>query len=83
MVAFDIAKAIEVLGEATKNGFSYAEKVKEKQSETEVLKAYKRQLKGLNIAEMLILLSYKYLDTYTVDDQKEFKKLLKKFMRYN
>ena len=82
-MAFDIAKAIEVLGEATKNGFSYAEKVKETQSETEIIKANKRQLKGLNIAEAIIILAYKYFENFDKADKKEFKKLLKKFTKYN
>lgn len=52
-MAFDIAKAIEKLGEAVNSGFSYAERCKKHQSETEIIKdhkSYKSESTVLNIS---------------------------------
>lgn len=80
---FDIAKAIEKLGEAVNSGFSYAERCKEHQSETEIIKDRKKLQKAVDNAERLILVAYKYFSTFSKEDKKEFEDLLEKFMRYN
>ena len=78
-----IEEAIEAIGKATEKGFSYAEKAKERQSETAILKDRKELQKAVNIAEKLILLTYKYFSTYNEKDQKEYKNLVKDFIKYN
>lgn len=78
-----IEEAIEAIGKATEKGFSYAEKAKEKQSETAILKDRKELQKAVNIAEKLILLTYKYFSTYNEKDRKEYKNLVKDFIKYN
>lgn len=80
---FDVAKAIEKVGEAIKNGFSYAEKVKEKQSETAILKDRKNLQKAVDIAEEIIEIMFKYLPLYLEQDADDLQKLVKKFRKYN
>lgn len=82
-MAFDFAKAIEKVGEAIKNGFSYAEKVKEKQSETEILKDRKNLQKAVDISEEIIEIMFKYLPLYLEQDADDLQKLVKKFRKYN
>lgn len=78
-----IEEAIEAIGKATEKGFSYAEKAKERQSESAILKDRKELQKAVNIAEKIILLTYKYFSTYNEKDQKEYKNLVKDFIKYN
>lgn len=80
---FDVPKAIEALGKATDSGFSFAKTVKEKQSETAILKDRDSLQKAVNIAEKIILLIYRYYDTFSKEDKKEFNNLLEKFLKYN
>ena len=82
-MAFDFAKAIEKVGEAIKNGFSYAEKVKEKQSETAILKDRKNLQKAVDISEEIIEIMFKYLPLYLEQDADDLQKLVKKFRKYN
>lgn len=82
-MAFDIAKAIEKLGEAVNSGFSYATRCKERQSETEIIKDWKKQQKAIDNAEHLILVSYKYFSTFSEDDKNDFKDYFEKFLKYN
>lgn len=82
-MAFDVAKAIEKLGEAVDSGFSYAERCKKSQSETEIINDWKKQQKAINYAEKLILVFSKYLDNLSKDDREEFEKLFEKFLNYN
>lgn len=82
-MAFDIAKAIEKLGEAVNSGFSYAERCKKQQSETEIIKDHKKLQKGIDSAEHLILISYRYFNQFSEEDQKEYKKYFKKFWKNN
>ena len=82
-MVFDFAKAIEKVGEAIKNGFSYAEKVKEKQSETAILKDRKNLQKAVDIAEEIIEIMFKYLPLYLEQDADDLQKLVKKFRKYN
>lgn len=80
---FDIAKAIEALGEAVNSGFSYAERCKEKQSETEIIKDRKKLQKAVDNAEKLILVAYKYFNTFEEEDKKDFENYVEKFLKYN
>lgn len=82
-MVFDFAKAIEKVGEAIKNGFSYAEKVKEKQSETAILKDRKNLQKAVDISEEIIEIMFKYLPLYLEQDADDLQKLVKKFRKYN
>ena len=82
-MVFDITKANEKVGEAIKNGFSYAEKVKEKQSETAILKDRKNLQKAVDIAEEIIEIMFKYLPLYLEQDADDLQKLVKKFRKYN
>ena len=82
-MSFDITAAIEALGEATSSGFSYAEKSKERQSETQIIKTNKRYIKALDAAEKIILLSYRYYNSFNEKDQKEFQEQLEKFLKHN
>lgn len=82
-MVFDITKAIEKVGEAIKNGFSYAEKVKEKQSETAILKDRKNLQKAVDISEEIIEIMFKYLPLYLEQDVDDLQKLVKKFRKYN
>lgn len=82
-MAFDVPKAIEALGKATEKGFSYAEKAKERQSETEIIKDRKKLQKAVNIAEHIILLAYKYYFMFSKDDKKDFENLLEDFLKVN
>lgn len=82
-MAFDIAKAIEKLGEAVNSGFSYAERCKKHQSETEIIKDHKKLQIGIDCAEHLILISYRYFDKFSEEDQKDYEKYFKKFWRNN
>ena len=82
-MAFDIAKAIESLGKAVDSGFSFAEKSKETQSETEIIKINKRYVKAINAAERLILLTYRYYNSLSEKDQREYNDLIERFIRYN
>lgn len=82
-MAFDFAKAIEKLGDAVNSGFSYAERCKKQQSETELIKDWKKQQKAIDSAEHLILISYKYFSTFDEDDKEQFKKHFEKFWSNN
>lgn len=80
---FDVPKAIESLGKAAECGFSFAEKAKEHQSETAILKDRDSLQKAVNLAEKIILLSYKYYNSFQKKDKKTFDNLLEDFLKYN
>lgn len=80
---FDIAKAIETLGKAADSGFSFAEEAKERQSETAILKDRASLQKAVNLSEKIILLSYKYYNSFSKKDKREFKSLVEEFIKYN
>ncbi len=82
-MAFDLPKAIEMLSEAVKSGFRFAETAKNRQSETEIIKEKKKLKKATDIAEKIILLTYKYLDTFSENDQENFIDLINDFKKYN
>lgn len=79
----DVTSAIKALGKAAEKGFSFAEKLKDKQSESAVIKFAKEKIKAITIAEKIIILCYKYYFTFSKEDQKEFSELLNDFIRYN
>ena len=78
-----IIKAIEAIGEAIKNGFSFATKCKENQSETAILKDRKNLQKAVNVSEEIIEIMYKYLPLYEPEDSEELVDLVRKFCKYN
>lgn len=82
-MSFDFTRAIEKLGEAVSSGFSYAERCKKHQSETEIIKDWKRQQRAIDSAEYLILIAYKYFNTFNEDDKEEFKKHFENFWKNN
>ena len=82
-MAFDFAKAFEVFVEAVKNGFSYAERCKKSQSETEVIKDRKKLQKAVDYAEKLIVISGKYHNQFSDEDKEDFSKNFEKFLKYN
>lgn len=82
-MAFDVPKAIEKLSEAVNSGFRYAETAKEKQSETAILKDRDKLQKAVNYAEKLIIMMYPFFTPLDEKQEKEFAKLLKKFLENN
>lgn len=80
---FDFAEAFKAFGEAVKSGFSYAERCKKSQSETEIIKDRNKLQKAVDYAEKIILLSGQYHGSFNEDDKKEFEKLFEKFLKYN
>lgn len=82
-MAFDVPKAIEKLAEAVKSGFRYAEEVKERQSESEILKDRKKLQKAVNAAEELIIMMYPSYTPLDDEEERAFTKLLKKFLENN
>lgn len=82
-MSFDFAKAIEKLGEAVNSGFSYAERCKKAQSETEIIKDWKKQQKAVDSAEHIILIAYKYFNSFNKNDQEQFEKYFEKFWDNN
>lgn len=82
-MVFDFAKAIEKVGEAIKSGFSYAEKAKEHQSETQIIKELKKLEKAVNAAEKMFNIFFQYFEKLSDEDKKEIEKLLEKFQENN
>ena len=82
-MVFDFAKAIEKVGEAIKSGFSYAEKAKEHQSETQIIKELKKLEKAVNAAEKMFNIFFQYFDKLSDEDKQEIEKLLEKFQENN
>lgn len=80
---FDVAKAIEKLSEAVNSGFHYAEKAKEVQSETEILKDRDRLQTAVNCAEKLIIMMFPYFNPLEAKEERTFNRLLKKFLENN
>lgn len=78
-MVFDIAKAIEKVGEAIKSGFSYAEKSKEHQSETQIIKDKKRLKEATNIAQKIFHITDDYKDYFSEKDLEKYEDLREKF----
>ena len=75
----DIAKALEKIGEAIKSGFSYAEKSKEHQSETQLVKDKKRLKKATNTAQDIFRITDEYKHLLPEDVLKDYNELREKF----
>lgn len=78
-MVFDFAKAIEKVGEAIKSGFSYAEKSKEHQSETQLVKDKKRLKKATNTAQDIFRITDEYKHLLPEDVLKDYNELREKF----
>ncbi len=75
--------SIKAIGDAIKGVFDFAVKSKEKQSETEIIREKNKLKKATDIAEKIIILSYKYLDKFVEDDKEKFEDLINEFKKYN
>lgn len=80
---FDVAKAIEVIGNAVKSISDYAKTAKKRQSETQIIKELKKLEKAVDVAEKMFNIFFKYFDDLSEDDQKAIEKMLAKFQRNN
>lgn len=80
---FDVAKAIETVGNAVKSISDYAKTAKKRQSETQIIKELKKLEKAVDTAEKMFNIFFKYFDKLEEDDQKSIEKMLAKFQRNN
>lgn len=80
---FDWAKTVEAIGNAVKSISESLSIVKNRQSETEIIKENKKLKKAINSAEDMLILIYKYVPLFDEDDIEEFKKLVERFKKYN
>lgn len=76
---FDVPKAVEAVGKATEEGFSYAKTAKEKQAETQLIKINKRLEDAVNIAEEIFLYIDKFEDRFSENEWEKYIKLKRKF----
>lgn len=77
------AGVFETIGNALKSVSDCFKVVKDKQSETEIIKDRKRLQKAVDIAEKAIPIITKYMPLYTLEDSETFTDLLKQFRKYN
>lgn len=80
---FDVAKAIETVGDAVKGISDYAKTSKNRQSETQIIKELKKLEKAVDTAEKMFNIFFKYFDKLEEEDQKAIERMLKKFQRNN
>ena len=80
---FDVAKAIETVGDAVKSISDYAKTAKKRQSETQIIKELKKLEKAVDTAEKMFNIFFKYFDKLEEEDQKAIERMLKKFQRNN
>lgn len=80
---FDVAKAIETVGNAVKSISDYAKTAKKRQSETQIIKELKKLEKAVDTAEKMFNIFFKYFDKLGEEDQKAIERMLKKFQRNN
>ena len=80
---FDVAKAIETVGDAVKGISDYAKTSKNRQSETQIIKELKKLEKAVDVAEKMFNIFFKYFDKLEEEDQKAIERMLKKFQRNN
>ena len=80
---FDVAKAIETVGNAIKSISDYAKTAKKRQSETQIIKELKKLEKAVDTAEKMFNIFFKYFDKLEEEDQKAIERMLKKFQRNN
>lgn len=74
-----ITEAVAKVGEAVKSLFDYVKETKEHQSETQVIKEFKRLKKATNIAEQIFYVTDCYIPYFSEDDKKKYEKLRLKF----
>lgn len=77
------AGIFETIGNALKSVSDCFKVVKDKQSETEIIKDRKRLQKAVDIAEKAIPIITKYMPLYTLEDSETLTDLLKQFRKYN
>ena len=80
---FDVAKAIEAVGNAIKCISDYAKTAKKRQSETQIIKELKKLEKAVDTAEKMFNIFFKYYEQLSEDDKEEIEKLLEKFQENN
>lgn len=80
---YDIPKALQALFDMIKQLAFTKNTAIEHQSEKQVIKDKGNYKKATNIAEKIIIISNKYVDTFLEKDKKTFEKLVNKFNRYN
>ena len=80
---YDIPKAVQAIFDAINKIFDFGKTSVEHQSEKQVIKDKKNYKKATNIAEKIIILSNKYVDTFLEKDRKTFEKLVNQFYKYN
>nr|DAV00869.1 MAG TPA: hypothetical protein [Caudoviricetes sp.] len=80
---FDVAKAIETVGDAVKGISDYAKTAKKRQSETQIIKELKKLEKAVDTAEKMFNIFFRYFDRLEEEDKKEIERMLKKFQRNN
>lgn len=78
-----VTAGIQAIGEGVKALFESFSTLKEKQSETEVIKIMKKSMKAINLAERIFKIVIPYLDSFSEKDKKRIKKLLDRFLKYN
>lgn len=71
------------IGNAIKSISDFFVIIKERQSETEIIKEKKRLERAVNIAEKMNKIAFKYLLYFDIEDKTDFKNLHTKFERYN
>ncbi len=76
---FDVAKAIETVGDAVKSISDYAKTAKKRQSETQLVKDKKRLKKATNTAQDIFRLTDEFKHLFPEDVLKEYEKLRKQF----
>ena len=79
-MTFDVPKAVEAVGKATEEGFSYAKTRKEKQSETQIIKINNRLEDAVNIAEEIFLYIDQFKDRFS---EKEWEKYIEYKRKFN
>jgi hypothetical protein len=75
-----VSKAI---GDTTKSIFNYFSTVKEKQSETEIIKDKRNYKKATNIAEEIFEITDMYIGYFSKQDKREYRYLMTKFKEKN
>lgn len=78
-MSFDVPKAVEAVGKAAEEGFSFAKLSKQKQSETQIIKINKNLEKAVNIAEEIFLYMDNFKDRFSEEEWDEYIKLKRKF----
>ena len=80
---YDIPKALQAFFDMIKQLATTKNKIIKHQREKQEKKKKGNYKKATNIAEKIIVISNKYVDTFLEKDKKNFEKLVNKFNRYN